>query len=316
MSAPRVLFDVPGPRARTRHTVFTVVGGLLLAAAVGWLLWYLWDLGQITPNRWEPFLDPANWTQWLLPGLQQTLTAAAIAIVLSTILGIGFALGRMSDIAPLRWVCTVFVEFFRAVPVLIMMFFAFFFMNQPDPFLGFIDVRSLVDSEYRPLVGVVVGLVCYNSAVIAEVIRAGVASLPAGQREAGLSIGLTGPQARRMILVPQALTAMLPTLVSQLVVVLKDTALGYIILYPELLLSVQRLGSRGGNMLAAFVVGALIFILINYLLTKVAERLESRLRRRGRTAGAVGGTEVPGPVGGTEEDPATADAAAAPGGRG
>lgn len=220
-----------------------------------------------------------------MPGIQATLVAALVAIVASFALGLILAMGRMSDLRVLRIICTVMIEFFRAVPVLIMMLFVFFMLVYTFRMRG----------GTAPFLGVVVGLICYNGAVIAEVVRNGVASLPKGQREAGLSIGLSSSEVRRMILVPQALTAMMPTLVSQVVVILKDTALGYIILYPELLNSVRQMGSRFGNMTVAFTAGAVAFIFLNWCISKVAEWLERRLQRRGHTAGRIAEAE-PGDV--------------------
>lgn len=272
-----VLFDVPGPKTRRRHLVYAVVGAIVIAAIGIWALWTLWDAGQITPNRWAPIFTAGAWTQYILPGIQQTVLAALTSMVLAFAFGMVMAMGRMSEITILRWVSAVIVEFFRAVPVLIMMLFVFFVLTYNTNVTGFM----------LSFVGVVVGLTCYNGAVIAEVIRNGVASLPAGQREAGLSIGLSPSQTRRLILVPQALTAMMPTLLSQLVVVLKDTALGYIILYPELLRRVRQMGDRFGNLTVAFAVATVLFILLNLLVTTLAERLESRLQRRRRTAGTI-----------------------------
>lgn len=222
-------------------------------------------------------LTASAWNNYLVPGIIDTLRAAAISIVCASVLALGLAMARMSDLAPLRWLASIMVEFFRAVPVLVMMLFIFYFLSH----------RGWFPSDLNPLIGVVVGLTLYNSAVLCEVIRNGVTSLPAGQREAGLSIGLTPSQVRRSILIPQSLTAMLPTLVSQVIVITKDTALGYIILYPELLNSVRQMGSRFGNMTVTFIVGAFLFIVINYAVTKLAEWLEQRLQRRKRTAAPI-----------------------------
>ncbi len=146
-------------------------------------------------------------------------------------------MGRLSPIAPVRWVSSVIVEFFRAVPVLIMMIFAF----------GVYAQNQVFSSENNPLAAVVTGLMLYNGAVVAELVRSGVHSLPKGQAEAGLSIGLTPGQTLRSIQLPQALTALLPALIGQLVVVLKDSALGYQITYLELLLWSKTLGSAYAN---------------------------------------------------------------------
>lgn len=277
MSAQQVLFDAPGPKAILRYRILAAFGVLAIGGMLAWILLRMQDKGQLTAAKWTPFLESSSWTNYFIPGLIDTVRAASLAIVISMIFGLVLAMGRMSDIAPIRWVTTVFVEFFRAVPVLIMMIFTFFYLSNAQYF----------PDELNPLLGVLTGLVLYNSSVICEVVRSGVRSLPNGQREAGLSIGLSGPQTRRMILVPQALTSMLPTLVSQIIVIVKDTALGAIILYPELLTRARQLGSAEANVLPAYLVAAAMFILINYTLGKVAEGVENRQRRRNRSAGKV-----------------------------
>jgi glutamate transport system permease protein len=276
MSSSAVLFDAPGPRTRRRHLILTVIAAVALLGITWLVIDRLADKGQLTGDRWDWILDPNAWTNYLIKGLLDTLRAAAIAIVLSSVLALVLAMARMSEVAPLRWAAGIFVEFFRAVPVLIMMLFTYYFLSY----------ERLTPSSINPLIGVVVGLTAYNSAVLCEVIRNGVASLPAGQREAGLSIGLSPSQVRRMILVPQALTAMLPTLISQVVVITKDSALGYIILYPELVTQARRLGSAESATLPAYVVAAVMFILLNYGISKLAERIESRQRRRHRPGAA------------------------------
>ncbi|MGD8150074.1 amino acid ABC transporter permease [Ornithinimicrobium sp. Y1694] len=271
MSSANVLFDAPGPRARRIHLIGSIIGAVIIAGVIAWMVWTLWNLNQITPQRWEPILGAEAWRFYLLPGIRATILAAIFSITIAFVIAFVAAMCRMAESPFLRWPATIFIEFFRAVPVLIMMIFALTFVTQYTP----------VPTPQRPLVAVIIGLVFYNGAVMAEVIRNGVASLPSGQREAGLSIGLNPTQVRRMILVPQALTAMLPALVSQMVVALKDSALGYIILYPELLNSARQMGTRFGNTTVAFITAAVLFILINYAVTMLAEYLERRVRERG-----------------------------------
>lgn len=272
-----VLFDLPGPRARARHRIFAVVGSVLLLAVLAWVLMRMEATGQLDGRKWSKVVSWDAWRYYLLPGLRATLTAALLAIVISMALALGLALARMSEIVPLRWAATIFVEFFRGVPVLIMMLFTFYFL---------VAVGWLPDSV-NPLVGTVTGLVAYNSSVLAEVIRNGVASLPAGQREAGLSIGLSQPQTRRLILLPQSLTAMLPSLVSQIIVITKDSALGFLILYPELVTAARNVGSWASAPFQAYVIAAVVFIVVNYGIERVARWVEARQRRRGRSAGGV-----------------------------
>ncbi len=286
-----VLFDAPGPKARARYRLAGILGGLLVLAFLVFALFQLGSKGNLTYDKWAMFLglevndiDANVWVDYLLPGLLNTLKAAAISIVLAGIFGFLFGIGRMSQITVIRVFCGVVVEFFRSVPVLVMMLGAFYFYSFNNVFVA----------DVNPLAAVVTGLTLYNGSVVAELLRSGVGSLPKGQSEAGLAIGLTRGQTLRAIQLPQAVTAMLPALVGQLVVVLKDTALGQIITYNELLTNYQRIGSTWGNIVPAMIVIAAMYIVINYALTSLAAYVERRLRQRGRvTIGAGGGGAVP-----------------------
>ncbi|WP_083450140.1 amino acid ABC transporter permease [Luteipulveratus mongoliensis] len=291
-----VLFDAPGPKARRRHQILAGIGGLIFLGILALVVMRLNDKHQFTSEMWKPFTTSSMWQDTLLTGLWGTVKAAAISIVIAAVLGGLLALGRMSEIAPLRWVCGVWVELTRAIPVLLMMLFTYGALTQ-----GALADSTLVSADNKALVATVTGLVLYNSAVICEVVRSGVDQLPSGQREAGLSIGLRQQQTLRTILLPQAVTAMLPALVGQLVVILKDTALGYNVLYNELLYSAKLGSVKAGNIVPMMIVVAVIYIIVNYLITKLAALLERRLAQRGRTVAgpdAAQGGGLAGPVGG------------------
>lgn len=276
-----VLFDSPGPKAIVRHRIIAVVGALILLVVLFFVLKGLANPAnnQLTAEKWSPFLEWSSWKDYLIPGLIGTLQAAAISVVLAIVAGVLLGMGRLSQIAVIRAVCGVFVEFFRAIPVLMMMFFAYFF--------GIFVLH--ISGDALPLFGAVVGLTFYNSCVIAELVRSGVHSLPRGQREAGYAIGLTPRQTLSAILLPQAITAMMPSIVSQLVVILKDSALAYNITYLELLRQGQNLATYKGNLIPTLIVLAVIYIIINWLLTRLARVLESRMRhsRRGIRPGPL-----------------------------
>ena len=272
--AASVLFDAPGPRARIRNRLVTGVTVAVLAALVWVVIARLAGKGQLTAAKWKPFLTADLWRTYVRPGIQGTLTAAALSIVLALVLGLLLGVGRLSPVAGVRWPCAVIVEFFRAVPVLIMMIFAYFLFALYDVF----------PSKYLALAGVVTGLTLYNSAVIAEIVRAGVGSLPRGQTEAASALGLRWGQTMRAILLPQAITSMLPVLVSQLVVVLKDTAIGYQITFVEMVRQGTVIGSTYGNYIPALIVIALLMISVNFALSAAATRLERRLRQSRRGA--------------------------------
>ena len=275
MSAQRsVLFDAQGPRARRITLGFNVLGLVLAAGICWWILAGLAAKGQLDAEHWDFLFTSRAWRNFFLPGLESTLKAAGLAIVTSVVFGLVFGMGRLSGLAPVRWVCTVIVEFFRAVPVLLMMIFFYLWLGG----LGVVSPRQL------PLYAVVLGLTLYNGSVIAELVRSGVQQLPRGQGEAGLALDLSRAQVLRIVQLPQALVAMLPSLLSQFVVILKDTALGYIITYPELLAAARRLGSAH-SMLQALLMAAALFIVINVLLTALAGWVSRWLSSRtsGRT---------------------------------
>ncbi|WP_327294898.1 MULTISPECIES: amino acid ABC transporter permease [unclassified Streptomyces] len=291
-----VLYDSPGRRAKQRNVIYTIVFLVVLALALWWVLATMADKDQLAAAKWKPFVtDSEVWTTYLLPGLVDTLKAAALSIVIALPFGAMLGLGRLSDHVWVRWVSSVVVEFFRSIPVLLLMMFA----NQL--YIQYADLES----DIRPLYAVVTGLVLYNASVIAETVRAGVLTLPGGQTDAAKAIGMRKGQTMTSVLLPQAVTAMLPALVSQLVVIVKDTALGGAMLgFTELLSRNRQITANyGANTIATLVVIALIYIVMNYLLTLFASRLEGRLRRGKNSTGAV--VEA-GPGGGLKTIPAPA----------
>lgn len=233
------------------------------------------ERGQWDPDRWRVFSDPPLgfeaqevWRSLLVTGLLETLRAAAVAAVIAAVVGLLLAIGRMAQARWVRVPLIVVIEFFRGLPVVLLMFFGVIALGLPLFW------------------GVVFGLVLYNGAIIAEIFRAGIVSLPRGQTEAAYAIGLSRTQTLFTILLPQAIRRMLPSLVSQLVVLSKDTSLGYIVGYAELLrrlqLNTQFFGQR--YWFQFFVVGAAIYIAVNFTLSRLAVWLE----RRG-SAKAAGG---------------------------
>jgi glutamate transport system permease protein len=285
MSAPSVLYDAPGPKAKQRNLLYTVLFVLVAGVIVYLVLDAMNEENQLDWARWSPYLAGTEaWTTYLLPGLQGTLIAAGLSILMALPIGAVFGIARMSDHAWLAKTAGTLVEFFRAIPVLLLMFFADVLYGQILEF----------GRDVRPLYAVCTGLVIYNSAVIAEIVRAGILSLPKGQSEAGLAVGMRKGQLMTSILLPQAVTAMLPALVSQLVVIVKDTALGGVLLqYDDLMSTVsEAAGFYHGNIIATLTVVAAVYIVLNSLLTWFAGRLERWLRERKKGTGAVVGTDM------------------------
>jgi glutamate transport system permease protein len=279
-----VLFDAPGPRGRRRVLLGSAIALAVLAVIVVLAALRLNEQGQFESEKWAPIFDPGHerfeslWT-FLLGGLWFTLQAAFWAMLLSLIIGTLFAVTRISAARWYRWLVVSLIEVLRGLPVVVAIFFA----NKVLPQFGV----SLPFMWY-----LVIGLTAYNSVVIGEIIRAGVQALPKGQTEAAYAIGLTRANTLRYILLPQAFRIMLPALISQLVVVLKDTSLGAFIGYLELLrrgsVAVQTLR----NPMQMFLLVGAIFILINYALSKLAVYVERRLSRGRKAIGAEAEEEV------------------------
>lgn len=266
-----VLFDVPGPRARRRNMILAVVTIAVVVAIVAFLVWRLTLTNQFSAAKWSVFTYSAVWAS-IGEMLLNTLRAFALAAVLSLALGFILAIGRLSDHKWVRVPVTVITELFRAIPVLVLMMILYYGL----PTLGV---------KVDPYWAVVLALMAYNGSVLAEALRAGIESLPRGQSEAGYAIGLRKSGVMMLILLPQAVRAMLPVIVAQLVVVMKDTALGFIITYQELLYYAKLLSSQPGRPIlqSALVIGG-IYIVMCLILSGIAKWLEIRTRRSPKDA--------------------------------
>ncbi|NKY06812.1 amino acid ABC transporter permease, partial [Cellulomonas hominis] len=283
-----VLYDEPGPVARRRERIGSVFGGLLIVVLLALAFRYADQRGLFGADRWDVLYDPpknqtaeAVWTSMVVKGLGATLRAAVVAAPLALLLGLLLAVWRTTRVRWLRAPATVVIELFRGLPVLLMMLFAL---------LGF---------GWDAFAAVVFGLVVYNMAIIAEILRAGLASLPRGQAEAAYAIGLSRTQTLLLVLLPQAVRTMLPSLIAQLVVLLKDSSLGFIVGYPELLKAMQNNAQYFGNKyyVALFLMGAGIYLVVNISLTRLAVWLQGRSTRTSGRA-ARDATVVPGAPGG------------------
>jgi glutamate transport system permease protein len=280
-----VLYDLPGPRARMRNRILGAVTLLVVVAVIGFVVWRFLDTGQFSATKWNVFTYTAIWVRFGEATLA-TLAAFAAAAVGAVVLGFILAIGRMSDHAWVRMPVGWIVELLRAVPVLIFMLLLYYGL----PVIGL---------KVSPYWAVVIALIAYNGSVLSEVIRAGVESLPRGQSEAGYAIGLRKAGVMRLVLLPQAIRAMLPVIIAQLVVTLKDTALGFIITYPELLYFARQLGSNGeygSPLIPAAMVASVIYVAMCLALSYIAHRVEIGLRRSPK-ASQVAGAEPPGQTG-------------------
>lgn len=255
-----VLYDVPGPRARRRSLIASIVTGILLLGGLAWVIVTLASEGLFNAERWDIFRDPLVWSA-LGGALLVTLQVAAIASVLAVLFGSLFAILRLSALKAVRIPATVVLEFLRGMPVLLMMFFI---------------LIMFATSQYW---AVVMGLALYNGAIIGEALRAGIVALPKGQREAGLALGMTPLLTRLLVEFPQAFRAMTPIIVAQLVVLLKDSSLGYIVGLEELVRRQRTLAEFYGFSqygFSFFVITLFAFLIVNLALSRLARSLAAR----------------------------------------
>jgi glutamate transport system permease protein len=267
-----VLGDALGPRGRRRTAIASVVSSAVLLGLLIIALRRLSATGQLDAAKWSFLVKPLV-IRFLLGGLGNTLRAAAVAIVPAVTIGTVLALGRLSRKAPVRLAANAYVQFFRALPLFILIIFMFYGVSK----LG---------TDLSPYWALVAGLSIYNAAVFGEIFRAGILSLDRGQSEAALSLGMRRRQAMWLVVLPQAYRRMIPTILSQSVTLLKDTSLGFTVTYEELLRRGVFVGAAGKDPLQAFVAVAIIYLAVNMTLSRAARRLEIRQRRRYR-AGSI-----------------------------
>lgn len=282
-----VLFDAPGPRARRRAQIGGAVAIGVFVGLIAWVIWRLNDRDQFDGSLWEPFKDRGI-QKAIARGFGATVRAAFFAILFALVLGVLLAAGRLSTKKWLRWPCVAVVEFFRATPVVILILFLFIAFSADFEPIGDDLEDALPErlgnilglSQFSALAPLVIALALYNGAVLAEVFRAGILAVPKGQREAALAVGLTERQTMRQILLPQATRIMLPAIVSQAVVALKDTSLGFIIAYPELVRVGRNIYDTRFNILPTVFIITVIYVTLNLLMDAFARWLERRQARR------------------------------------
>ncbi|MBC9734408.1 amino acid ABC transporter permease [Nocardioides marmotae] len=258
-----VLFDDPGPRTIARHRIYSVLGSAAVLALVAFALWRLYDTGQFAYEKWEVFLTPRYVEALLVNGVTETLKMAFSAIIGAVVLGVVLGVAKLSDHGWVRWPAWAAVEFFRAVPVLLLMILIYF-------------SYGITRGDSGSYWSVVFALTLYNGAVLAEVFRAGVNAVPKGQAEAAYALGMRKTQVMTVVLLPQAVKIMLPAIISQCVVALKDTSLGYAVGAPGLTAVGKSIFQGFANHVPTLIVIGTIYILLNLVLTWIATLVQKR----------------------------------------
>jgi len=263
---------------------------------------YLFD-----PDNWEWLVTENNF-EFLLGGFLVNVQIALIALVVSLLLGLALALGRLSRNKAAAFLVGLWVDVWRNLPVLLVILYVYLAMptSWRDAYEDAAPAFLPDVLETGRVFAALLALVLYNSAVLAEIMRAGIQSLDRGQNEAAVALGLTYWQRMRLVILPQGLRRMVPATVSQLITLNKDTTLVYIIAIEEvarrgrILTGFNFFGGVQAPLLQVFIVIGVMFIVTNLALSRLSRRLEIRERRRS-------GTTVR-PIEGLEDQVATAEA--------
>lgn len=260
------LFDTPGPVGRRRQRMANIGVWAVVAVAVGYAIWRFSDQGQLAAAKWASF---GLWSTWkfLLKGLWFSVYAALGTALIGGALGLLLAVGRLGRWAPVRWLAGAYVEIMRTIPALLLIYLTLFGLPK----------YGINLSLYWKLV---LPLATSGAATIAEVIRAGIRSIPTGQGEAGLALGMRSTQVMRKVLIPQGLRRVTPSLVSEAVSILKNTSLGYVVSYYELLFSGKILANYSHVLIQTYLVVAVIYLVVNGSLSKWARVLQARVDAR------------------------------------
>lgn len=274
-----VLTEDLGPRGQQRVQNANWVSLAVIVAIVAFVIYRIAATGNFAPELYEQFVDfDEGWPQFVIAGLGNTIRAALIAMVFATAIGFIFALARIARNPVSRALARAYIDVFRSIPLLLLILFGFFGIQQ------FVEISQLT--------GLAIGLTLYNSAVLAEIFRAGILSLSKGQSEAASSLGMTYWQSMQLVILPQAIRRMVPAIVAQLATLTKDTSLGFVIGYEEALRRAGALAqSPPSNQLQAFVFAGILYFLVIFALSRIARRLEVRSRKRygaGKMEGGAG----------------------------
>ena len=257
------LYEAPGPRTRRRVRIATAISLILVVAALAAIGYRFYITGQFAPRYWTFFAKATTW-KFLLQGFAGTARVALTAGAIALALGLLLMLGRISRVKALSTVCRIVTDFFRSLPSLLLIYFFFLIVPQ----------YGIKMSSFWMLT---LPVALAASGVLAEVFRAGVNAVPKGQVEAALSLGMSPLRTTFKIVLPQAIRFVIPSLISQLVVVVKDTTVAYVVSYPDLMQNARVLITNYDALVSVYFTIAIIYILINYAINQASIYVSHRL---------------------------------------
>ena len=263
LSIRDALYEQPGPRTRRRMIVGTAISAVLVAIGIALIVRQFYITGQLAPRYWTFLAQPTTW-RYLLQGFRGTVSVALVAGALALALGLVLMLGRTSGVKPLSAACRAVTDFFRGVPSLLLIYFFFLVVPQYGIKLSAFWMITLP-------------VALAASGVLAEVLRAGVNAVPRGQVEAALSLGMRPARIMFKIVLPQAIRYVIPSLISQLVVVVKDTTVAYVVSYPDLMQNARVLITNYDALVSMYFTVAIIYILLNFAINKLSALVADHL---------------------------------------
>ena len=293
---------------RNKKTRWSWIDLLVIATVIGFMVFvvvrvetvlrYTWNWGHVMPFLAYVDEDTGRWvTNLLLEGLILTMRLAVIGIVISAVIGVVMGLCRISNNLFLRMVARTYVELVRNTPPLVFIFIFYFFLSsQLMPLLG-VDDLARSDSEFvqwmvRMVAGdpslfsnFVAGLIClslFEGAYITEIVRAGIQSIPRGQWEAGKSMGLSGLDVMRYVILPQAVSRIMPPLANQFIILIKDSSIVSLISIQELTFMAVEVGVSTSRVFEVWILTAVMYFVICYACVIVFNWLERRAERSKR----------------------------------
>ncbi len=265
MTIKEALYESPGPKSRRNIRIVTTISIVLLVLLAYFVIRQFYISGQFAPRYWSFFARFTTW-KFFLEGLFGTIKAAMMAAVITFCLGFLMMAGRISKIKFLNYISTALIEFTRGVPTLL--FIYFFFLVVPQTGIK-------LSAFWKVALPVAISA----SGMVAEVLRGGVNAVAKGQREAALSLGMGEVRTFIKIIFPQAFRYVVPALISEIVIVLKDTTFAYVVSYNDLMQNASVLISNYDALLSVYLVVAVVYIVINYLLNKLSVFISSKQKR-------------------------------------
>ncbi|MBP5192648.1 MAG: amino acid ABC transporter permease [Eubacterium sp.] len=262
ITVKQALYEAPGPKTRRITAVVTFISLVLLLLLLFITIKRFEENGQLDGKYWSFFLKSTTWI-FLGKGLAGTLVASILGGAMAFAGGFLMMLGRIGRFRIIRVISTALIEFTRGVPTLL--FIYFFFLIAPQ-----FGIKLPI------LLKIAVPIAISASGVVAETLRGGVNAVPRGQREAALSLGMTESKVFYKIIFPQAMRYVIPALITELVIVVKDSTFAYVVNYPDLMQNAKILISNYDAMLQVYLVVAVIYILINFVLNKISEKIAER----------------------------------------